>query len=66
MKKETIEVEIIREGSERAEPSIWYAGMDGCIFKVVQSEWPAMWGVSEGKFKGKIISKNDCINTKHP
>jgi len=25
-----------------------------------------MWGVSEGKFKGKIISKNDCINTKHP
>lgn len=59
MKEEKVfTVEITRKGSERAYPSIWYAGMDGFHFEVRKSkQWPSVYEVVK---TGKIIDPADC------
>lgn len=54
-------VVITKKGSEKAKPSIWYAGKEGKIFHVQKSQqWPSVYEVTSGYYKGKIIDPPDC------
>ena len=54
-------VSITEKGSKRALPAIWYGGMAQSWFNVIVSkEWPSVYEVINGKFKGKFIDPKDC------
>lgn len=60
-KTKAFQVVITQQGSEKAKPAIWYAGMAYYNFLVVKSKkWPTVYEVIEGKYKGNIIDPKDC------